>query len=263
MTMDHPNIESRDWRLRAISTLAKDFCSSTGQTHPIGTVVELAGFVHLPDGSGLSIPVPDPTAIYLSLAKAAFDKATEHQNQLFPNAVLPGESGVQPRLHPELDGSLFDCFQSLIAGVVFSYTALEAFANSVIPDGYSFSVERGDKKCVETYSRDQIERHISLDVKLDKILPEICSVPTLKGTQKWEQYVKLKKVRDRLIHLKSTDWQKSTPEKAEEYVWTWLLANETHQMASYSFEIIWHYLPSEKPRWAQRFRGDMNLLSAS
>ena len=179
--------------------------------------------------------------------------ATIYQDLEFPKNIFASVGGK--RLNPNADGSFFDCLQSLIAGVVFSYTAVEAFANSTIPDDFLFSIERDDKKCRETYSKDQIERHMSLDKKLDKVLPQVCSLTSPKGTKLWVQYNELKKMRDRLIHLKSADWEPSPPERAEDYVWTLLLAADTRQRVGYAFEIIWYFLPSEKPRWAVKFRG--------
>jgi hypothetical protein len=250
---DHPNIANRDWRLRAITTLAQEFRSPTGKVHPVGTPIEWVGFMLLSGGGGLNIPVPDPAAIYLSLAEMELQKAIEYQKNILPS-VIQFEPYGEHKLNPGAEAAFFDCLQSLIAAVVFSYTSIEVFANSMIPDEYSFSAERNDKRCVESYSKEQIERHISLDTKLDKVLPQVCSVGSPKGTRLWSQYMKIKELRDRLIHLKSTDWQPSTPEKAKDFVWTWLFSAETKRVSAFAFDIIWHYLPAEKPRWALRFQ---------
>jgi hypothetical protein len=136
--------------------------------------------------------------------------------------------------------------------VIFAYTALEAFANESIPDDYKFERMRGDKKCTELYSKDQIERHLSLDTKLDEVLPVIRSVVTPKGTKTWEMYIWLKNLRDRFIHLKSSDWRKSAPESADEYVWTDLLSDQVLQAPSIALGIIEHYSLPDRPRWLKK-----------
>ena len=253
MADEHPRIAERDWRLRAITTLTEEHHSPSGTTYPVGSLVELVGFVFLPNGRGLTIPFPDPTAIFLSLAEKELRKATEYQDTALPSGVNYGND-EENTLKPGIESGFFDCLQSIVAAVVFSYTAIEVFANSMIPDDYVFSNPRRDKKCTESYSKDQIERHISLDTKLDKLLPDICNVASPKGTKLWVQYVKIKDLRDRLIHLKSRDWQKSVPANAKNSIWTRVLSEETRHVPAFAFELIWHYLPAKKPRWAERFR---------
>jgi hypothetical protein len=147
----------------------------------------------------------------------------------------------------------YDCLQSMVAAVVFSYTAIEVFANSLIPNEYNYSSERTDKKCTECYSKEQIERYISLDSKLDKVLPEICKVQSPKGTHIWDKYLKLKKLRDRLIHLRTGDWRGRLPEHANDWIWTHMLSKEGRNVSLFAFEVISYYLKDKKPRWAVRF----------
>jgi hypothetical protein len=65
---EHQSIASRDWRIQSITTLAEDFHSPwTNQVHKTGTPVYATGF--LSDSNGLlQMPLPNPSAMYLSLA---------------------------------------------------------------------------------------------------------------------------------------------------------------------------------------------------
>ena len=68
-----------------------------------------------------------------------------------------------------------------MALLVFAYTALESFANDEIPDKFTYSVE--ETKSTEVYNKSQIERFLSMQVKLGDILPGVCSVPSPKGAR--------------------------------------------------------------------------------
>jgi hypothetical protein len=254
MNDEHQDIDSRDWRLQAITTLAEDFRSPwTGTLHKAGSVVELVGFVQYDKRHQLAlIPVPNAPAIYLSLARKAADLGADFVNQGFSKYLAPLPDGNR-RFSLDAEADLFDALENMIACIVFSYTAIEAFANQTIPDDFQFEQERSDGRCRETYSKEQIERFISLDTKLDTILPGICSVPSPKDTGAWHNYVWLKRLRDRLIHLKSSDCKNSAPENAEDYVWTWLLSNKVLKAPKFAVAIIEHYHPDKKPRWIRKF----------
>src|SRR5690242_18583597 len=68
--------------------------------------------------------------------------------------------------HPDDHKHIFDLFECVIENVIFAHTAVEAFANERIPDEYVLSLPRSDKKSTELYNREQIERHLTLDVKI-------------------------------------------------------------------------------------------------
>ena len=55
-------------------------------------------------------------------------------------------------------------------------------------------------------------RSLSLDEKLTSILPEILEIRSPKEDRSWQGYQKLKKVRDRIIHMKKEDRRSSGPE---------------------------------------------------
>jgi hypothetical protein len=70
---------------------------------------------------------------------------------------------------------------------------------------------------MEIYDKSQVERHINLDDKISIILPSILEVKTPKGTAVWQEYIQLKKLRDRIIHMKSDDRKSTGPE--ENTIW--------------------------------------------
>lgn len=151
-------------------------------------------------GQEVSFAVPAHAALCLNLSHKAFQQLKGYQlDQIFTDTgkgvqVLPGNLT-----------KLFNAFECLLVNTVFAVTALEAYANQSIPDDFVFSKLRQDQKCNESYDKMQIERNLSLDVKLSEVLPQILGIPLLKGEQLWHDYKLLRETRDRIIHVKTAD----------------------------------------------------------
>jgi hypothetical protein len=153
----------------------------------------------------VSFGLPSGPALFLHLAHHAYSKIRD----IDPLSLFD----EHPQgIWPDNQKALFDFLEELISHVVFSFTALEAFANEVIPDKftYTFVVERTGEK--RTYGKDEIERRINLDEKLGIVLPKVFALTSPKGGSLWENYKTIKKARDRVIHLKSVDKRTSGPE---------------------------------------------------
>ena len=88
--------------------------------------------------------------------------------------------------------------------VIFAFTALEAYSNECIPDPFTWTTRRrkGGVEEEVTYDREGVERYVVLAEKLDAILPGVFTVKSVKGRAPWENFQKLRALRDRLIHLK-------------------------------------------------------------
>ncbi len=160
----------------------------------------------------------------------------------------PKPQGTWPEDHKKL----FDYFELMISQIIFSYSAIEAFANIKIPKDFIYRTTRSDKKFIEEYDKNQAERYVSIDVKLDKILPQVFNVKTPNGTKLWENYQHLKKLRDRIIHLKSIDITASGPETKT--IWGDLLRNQKTDFPRQVFDLIGHYISKEEGhRWFKKF----------
>jgi hypothetical protein len=143
---------------------------------------------------------------------------------------------------PDNQKSLFDYLEESISHVVFSFTALEAFANEVIPEKftYTFTVDRTGEE--RTYGKEEIERRINLDEKLGIILPQIFDFKTPKGGALWEKYKIIKKARDRIIHLKSVDKRASGPD--DETIWSTLLRIHNEPLCDHAHALIGYFKPA-------------------
>jgi len=156
---------------------------------------------------------------------------------------------------------LFNLFEQLILNIVFACTALEAFCNQMIPDDFVFRRARRDKRCEESFSKEQIERYISLDTKLAEVLPEVTGQGFDKGTTLWNDYAGLRNIRDRLIHVKSDDL--GIQDMTGKSVWADLLERRASDSSLIAHKVIKHFPQkrdiSESPvaagrnRWIDHF----------
>ena len=250
---EHPNIQKEDWRLQAITTLAKEWTSPwTGTKHDKGAAVTAISTIKF-GNKILLLKLPNVTALFLDFSyKLWIDTQNEIENEgnflKFSSKYIPNNN-----VYPASDDKVFNFIEKRMASIVFAYSALESFANENIPDNYIFQKQRDDDKCVEKYHKKQIERFLNLDLKLSEILPNIMNVTNPKGTNVWNRYKNLQQIRDSIIHMKSKDRKSSGPE--EESIWNNLLEKSNPNFAFEAKEIIGYYLPDEtkQPRWFRKF----------
>ena len=259
MTDEHPIIQNRDWRLQAITTTTSEATLRPGTVIPFNSVVEVNGFVKLKRET-IRIPTPAPAAIFLSAARQARDNASHFLTHDLPQMIETAHDGTKQYPFHE-DTMLFDVFQYLSATVIFSYTAIEVFANETIPDDYVYEPEkksRGGILYVKILDKPDIQRYVSLNEKLDKIMPIICQVKSPMGTRIWEHYTRLQDIRHMLIHPKTEQWKISSPDKASDYLWTWVISPQAQEAPETAFALIQHYLTNNKPRWVRKVEQQSN-----
>jgi hypothetical protein len=137
-----------------------------------------------------------------------------------------------------------------MASVVFACTALEAFVNEEIPDSYVYICK--EKQNTKHYDKEQIERYLTLNAKLGDVLPLALSVRTPKGKSIWNDYDKLRDLRDRIIHMKTQD--RAHRGENPKSIWNALMRSplpETHKAAK---NMISYFLNAKgtQPRWFQK-----------
>lgn len=151
---------------------------------------------------------------------------------------------------PVNHSKLFDYFELFVLHVVFSFTALEAFANEVIPQDFEYEVDskKGGKTLLKKLD---IERNVNLDEKFHSILPKALGVRSPKGKKLWQDYKLLKRMRDRIIHLKTIDRSASGPER--ESVWGMMLQSHEKPFCDYAHAMMGHYLTVLNRRWHREY----------
>jgi len=97
-----------------------------------------------------------------------------------------------------------DYLEKIQISIVFSYTALETFCNLSIPENYNYKF-KDNKGITHSYDKDAIERWISLQEKISKILTNIYNTKTIKNEKFWNYFIRLEEFRNNIIHQKSIE----------------------------------------------------------
>lgn len=237
------HIEEMDWRINNLTYTTASFVDPrTGKEIPAGSAVMEAALFHLGKQT-VGFGVPNMPALFLDLSRTHRLEAEKHLIQCKehndPHNKLP-------------DGPAYSLVQNTMASVVFACTALESFANEMIPDNYVYVIKKkdGDLHCDKV----QIERWISLVDKLGDVLPQSLKVKTPKGAKNWEACQKLIKLRDRIVHMKASDRKFKGDVQGQNTIWNHAISDplpETYSVAKAMMKHFYDYLPS-KPRWFEQ-----------
>ncbi|MEZ2299381.1 hypothetical protein [Variovorax sp. RCC_210] len=193
-------LEEMDWRLQGVVVLDSVAEVDGGtQESPSERVMTSVDAVRLQDGRLLAFAIPNPSAMMLDASKRAFDAA----QQLFAHESLK----CAPRGFVQFpsNADAVDFAEHLIVSVLTAYTALECFANENIPPWLTYKKVDRKGETPRMLAKEQIEREVNLGVKLAVVLPQVFGVESPKGTSDWEAFVKLEKVRNRVVHMKHDD----------------------------------------------------------
>lgn len=196
-----------DWRMQNFTHLAKDWISPwTGQFVPKGSQITISSIIKLTSKKHLTIAIPNATALCLNASMRSWLEATEIRRY----------SGIDKTLKTEVTfpnhALSYDYIERVMESVVMAFMALEAFANEAIPDDFKYHTNKKSTVILEVMGKNEIERYLSLDEKLSKVLPQALSIKSPKGSRCWNGFSNLNKIRDRIIHMKKSDRKSSGPE---------------------------------------------------
>ena len=237
-----------DWRYRVATTTAEDYTDSSGNVAPKGSLMARATFVK---HGNKKIPFGDPSApaLFLDISYKAYRMALSSHPFLlsqWPPVDWQGDPSTR----------IFDYLENIMTSIVFAYTAIESFANELIPEDfiYEFHEERSNGLVVvHRYGKGDIERKLSLSQKLSDILPKITKRPSPKGSKTWEGYVTLRRLRDRIIHLKNVDRDYSKAGKLyPDSIWSTLLAPKQPNFPLIAKKMIVYFVNDKSMYWLKR-----------
>ncbi|EON14368.1 hypothetical protein [Pandoraea sp. SD6-2] len=190
-------LDATDWRFHAQTETAAPFVTPAGNLMPAGSIVAQVGCFTLPTGKTLTLPVPNATALFLNSAHRAFQESQ----------VLVEKHGLRKGLVKHVrfstNADAFHFVECILISVVSAYSAVEAFANEVIPEGATYTQQRGTRANV--LSRIDIEKKVPLSEKLGDVLPAALAVATPRGHRCWDDFHRLEEIRNRIIHMKAAD----------------------------------------------------------
>lgn len=154
-----------------------------------------AGFVHKVEGKNLVFPIPDPTLIYFNYAQTYIQIIKKCKKDLLKKLNFE-----QPITETGL-AEIYSYFGVTSGFVIFLFTAIESFINSMIPEDFEFKIE--SKKKTEVYNKNQIQEVLDFKTKISEVLPSATGKDFFKNSTSANQIIwNLKEFRDEIIHTK-------------------------------------------------------------
>ena len=266
-----PTLQSIDWRTRVATTLTKDVppTSSGAPAHKAGSIVRQVTVTKGNDGQYFDFVTPSASAMSLAIALENAERATVCRERIaFSDVVTPFGPGKS--VTDESISELYEYFQSYFAAVVFSFLALEVFANEVISQHPKKTVKTdrgscGKKREVELRA-EQLESKSSTEEKLAVVLPTILGTATPRGRAPWEAFKELQRARNEVMHLKAKD---SNPrvERPEQLEHGTLLARafdeDVWKLPKAAVEMIGYFaVPTLEPKWLEHAASIVDARSA-
>jgi hypothetical protein len=234
------NIGRMDWRINNLTWTTAPFTPPGSLTPvPPGAAVTQAAIIHYGKGR-IGITIPNATALLLNLSQISHVQAEQLISKCLSNK---DNFGHLP------DSDVFTFYEQMMASIVFAYTSLESFVNEELPDDYIHIVENKNNRCTEHYNKEQIEMYLSLDSKLADVLPAVLKIKSPKGTKIWQEYNELKNIRDRIIHMKTSDRNSRGEDKNS--IWNVILSKPLIKTYDTAKNMMHYFLkPKNKtPRW--------------
>jgi hypothetical protein len=233
------HIDKMDWRIQHLTYTTAPFKDpATGNIIPAESpIVVVARINHKKERLGTCIP--NATALFLNLSHTFHAEAS----LLLEKCIADKDKfGQLP------DDEAFTFYERMIGSVVFACAALEAFANEQIPDTFTY-VDSSDKKFTRSSDKQQIERWLSLDTKIGEVMPEALGVKSIKAGRLWGAFIRLRELRDRIIHMKKKD-REFIGENATS-IWNALMSDPLPETYTTAKRIIDHFVRAKggSPRW--------------
>jgi hypothetical protein len=153
--------------------------------------------IHQEDGQPYMFPIPDLTLIYFTQAQSNIKDIQVYKNELLTKSAI---AKIQTE---SSTNEFYQFYGAAAAAIIFLSTALESFINQSIPENFIFRQANGQKKCIEEYDHEQIQRFLSTDSKIKNVMPSIYKKDFYKIQNKNTLNIdSLKRLRDEIIHTK-------------------------------------------------------------
>lgn len=160
-----------------------------------GKLVE-AFYINI-DGTRCFIPEPDPVLIFFDSAQRQLSSINSAKRKMVE------DYGVSENPRSLNAHNAYVHFELCTVFIISLFTSIETFINRQIPDEYVYEEKKSNR--TESFDKEQIQRHISFDVKIKKVLPDAKGKSFEKSHRTNYQFIQnLKEFRDSIIHAKTT-----------------------------------------------------------
>lgn len=147
---------------------------------------------------------PSMVALQINIANESIRNIKKLKDRI---KIIPSEQKKEDReLGEKIIGhtlEVYEFIEQAQKSIIFSFTALETFINLSIPKDFVWEKTTTRKK--EIYNKEQIERYISWKEKINLVVNDIYKLPEIKQMKFWSNLMELLEIRNRLIHIKSSD----------------------------------------------------------
>ena len=147
----------------------------------------------------ISFVPPNNISICLNISAREYSTATEYFKKEIQKKL---SSGNEIEFSKDKNKELYNYFENVQTSLIFSYIAVEAFANLTIPDDYELE-QINNKKVKEVWNKESIERWKTTTEKIGSIVPDILEVESPKNLKIWSDFKKLESIRNEIIHQKT------------------------------------------------------------
>lgn len=147
---------------------------------------------------------PSMVALQINIANEALREVRALNNKIQNlHSQQKLDDGSINKLLIEHTLEIYNFIEHAQKAIIFSFTALETFINLSIPNNFIWKKTTSRK--TEVYDKEQIERYISWKEKINLVVTDIYEVPQIKKMSFWSDLIELLDIRNRLIHIKSSD----------------------------------------------------------
>lgn len=238
--------ELGDWRLEAVRKVKGDHVFPGGPVKD-GTLLWKSTWTKEPIHGEVTFPTPHPVALALSVALNAALQARLLRGEVnFPKRMAGGGRGAEGEHVPPL----FSYFEQCMVTAVFAFQALELWANHSIAGRVEQPLTVVRDKRPKQLKPDELERKLSTEEKLLKVLPQIFSKKFDHSSELMRAFQWLKSVRDATVHLKSGDHY-VRGKIDEDSVYHRFLNDDPLAYVLASVRLMKHFTDPERVRWLE------------
>lgn len=195
-----------DWRLSGLPTLREDWMSPvSGTIHKKGTPVIPQAEIKLSKKKKINFHLPSASALFLSASSKSWNTSREIRK------ASNIDSSIKNKVNFTNEELAFDFIEEVMTSVVMAVAAVESFFNSVVPDDFEII---SDEKVI---NKRVIEKDLSLNDKIKIVSVEVLDHCSLSSTREYSSFNRIKKIRDRIIHMNSVDTRSC--DSSQETIW--------------------------------------------
>jgi hypothetical protein len=160
--------------------------------------------LRLADGNVLAFHAALVPAFYLMTAKALRDDGERERQEVMASLVPADERDDYADVNVKSDSLAMDALGKLASAVILSAGAVEAYVNEAIdrlPETATVEIVR--RRETQTVAQPEMVRRLSLEEKLDLVVPKVMGTTSIKGREPWPRFKRLNELRGEVVHVKA------------------------------------------------------------